>query len=147
MESLAIGIGLSILQLIGPIWGIRNLKESLSDWGLSKKWIGPSIVQAIVVIAAIGGVYGIFRQLKGTFTLHAPRLLSWHGLAQLSVGSVFSYLLYVVIEEWLKRGIVVSALQRILDESEREMVAVFVCLSVFGDGRFFILHYYFWLFF
>lgn len=113
----AIAIGLTILQFIVPVLIIsRLLKESLSDWGLSMRWIIPSIVQAIIVIAVAGGVYGLSRQFEGVFTIHTPHLLSWHDLGQLSLGSLFSYSLFVVIEEWLKRGIVVSSLQRILED-------------------------------
>ncbi len=134
----AISVGLSILQFIVPIWVIhRLLKEPLSEWGLSKRWITRSIVQAIIVIAIVGGFYGLSRQLEGVFTIQAPHLLSWHDLAQLSLGSLFSYALYVVIEEWLKRGIVVSCLQRILEDPKGRWSALLSACLFLGRSLFY----------
>lgn len=112
-------LAISLLQVFTPCIIIYTLlKEPLNDWGWNKRYLGHSLLQAVVCVGVVGGVFEIMNQVAdlGTFRFYSANVLE--KIMTFSFSSIVGYFVFVVIQEWLRRGVVTLSLQKGLESKK-----------------------------
>lgn len=112
-------LAISLFQIFTPCVCIYTvLKEPLDNWGWNKRFLGRSLMQAFVCIGVIGGVFEIVNQVAdlGHFRFYSNHV--WDKIMTFSLSSVTGYFIFVVIQEWLRRGVIALSLQRGLESKK-----------------------------
>lgn len=123
---------ITLLQVFIPVLLIHTyLKESLKNWGWNWRFIGRSLLQALICIALFGGGIEFIGQIIDLPTLHFFSPGMWRNMA-FSLSSIIDYFLFVVLQEWLRRGIVALSLQRGLENGRGWLAALLSSLLFVG---------------
>ncbi len=136
--SIGWDLGITLLQIILPVGFIYgNLKDSLKNWGWAPQYLGLSLLQAVLCIGLMGGLFEILAQLADMPTFHFFSSSPWRMVSSLSLPVLGSYLLFVIIQEWLRRGIVVTAIQRGLEDGKGWWSALISAFLFLGYSAFY----------
>jgi CRP-like cAMP-binding protein len=123
---------ITLLQVFLPVLFIHfYLKEPLRNWGWNLHFIGRSLLQAVICIALFGGVVQLISQVTDLPALSFFSPSMWRNMT-FPISSVFGYLLFVMVQEWLRRGIVALSLQRGLENGRGWWAALLSALLFLG---------------
>ncbi len=97
---------LTSAQIAIPLLVIHYyFKESILEWGFKKNFLKNSILQAFICILSVSIVLLILDHVT-----EIKRFQFYH--QSLAPSSLLSYFLFVCIQEWLKRGVVLLSIQK-----------------------------------
>ncbi len=132
-RSSGLDFGITALQAFIPIGYIHGvLKDSLQKWGWAKHYINRSLIQAVICIGLIGAFFELIAQLVDLNHFHFFSSTAWQSASSFSSVAILNYFVFVVIEEWLRRGIVALSLQRGLEDHREGWAALLSALLFLG---------------
>jgi CRP-like cAMP-binding protein len=124
---------MTLFQVFIPVGFIYVfLKDSLKNWGWDRQFLVRSLLQAVISIGLIGGIFAIIAQIIDSSPFQFFSSWPMRMDSSLSVSAMLNYLFFVVVEEWLRRGIVVQSLKRGLEDKNGYWTALFSAFLFLG---------------
>lgn len=123
---------ITLLQVFLPVVLIHFLlKEPLHDWGWNKSFLVKSLLYAVICIGVFGALLELFGQIADLPALRFFSPTMWQNMT-FSLSSLGAYLLFVIVQEWVRRGIVTLSIQRGLDRGRIGWASLLSALLFIG---------------